>query len=155
MYIFPVLQKKPVNCEADSLPHLRRSRIGKGNHQKPVNVHRIFFVRNHTDDPFHQHRCLSRSCGGRNQQISVAKCNYFLLIFGKADCHSQICSFQGQSLLFLLLIFVLLIFRPVLFQFLPHFDEQIIPGAAPEQPHVIPRYPLLKIAYPLKGTVDT
>ena len=64
MLVVRILQKAGFYGLANPFPHFSRSCIGKGHHQKPVNIKGIFSFRYHPDNPFYQHSRLSASGRG-------------------------------------------------------------------------------------------
>ena len=51
-----------VNCCADTLTHLCRSRLGKSHNEKAINIDWILLICNTLDDTLDKHRCLTGTC---------------------------------------------------------------------------------------------
>ena len=83
MSVLRLVLKPRINCPADTFTHLSRCRIGKGYHQKPVNIHFMFFIGNHLNDSLNQYRCFTASCRCRYQDIAFSQINYHLLLWRK------------------------------------------------------------------------
>ena len=66
---------------SDPFPHLLCRSPGKGHDQKTVHGYRILRIRQHPEDPRHQHRSLSASCRCGYQQIFMLRIYDLLLLF--------------------------------------------------------------------------
>ncbi len=97
MLILRICRKPVIQGPADPLTHLCRSRVGKGHHQKPVNIYRMLPVTHHPDDPLHEHRRLPRSRRRRYKQITSPCINYLLLFFRKINTHLCLHTFRSFS----------------------------------------------------------
>ena len=77
----------------------------EGNYKKSVRIHRIFFVREHADNPFNKNGGFSASRRGRNKYVSskgidgiklitvpdpFSHCHHFLSLYQKIRCHGRI-----------------------------------------------------------------
>ena len=73
----------------DSLAHLLGCRIGKGDHQNPVGIHRMFAVGEDVDHPLHQHCRFAAARCRRNQHRTSSTGDCLLLGAGPfwAICH--------------------------------------------------------------------
>ena len=87
MGIIRLLFQLPINGAPDPLSHFRSGGIGKGHHEKPVNVNRLLLIQDHLNDTLHQNGSLSGTRRRRHQNIAVTKINYFLLLFRKFHSH--------------------------------------------------------------------
>ncbi len=63
----------------DPFLHLPGRRLGKGRDQQPVHIHWTGLVRDHRQDPFHQHSSLAGACGRGYQKVPLP-CIYDLFL---------------------------------------------------------------------------
>ena len=112
MLIVRLLLKPPLHRRRQPLPHLPGRRPGERHNEKTVDIHRIFLAGHHGQNPLHQHRRLTGSCGGTHQDIPVGQVNHLFLFF---------CPLYGHDFL---------LFRP--------YGHKGIPGGFPPFPAVWP-----------------
>ena len=93
--IVRVLFQRCIDRAPDPLPHFRSSRIGEGQHQKTVNLHRMLLIQKKPDDPCRQNRCFSGSSRRADKEILMPALDH-LCLFG---CP---CSFTHRSFRFFL-----------------------------------------------------
>ena len=91
-----ILVQKLPECRLHTLPHLRRRRVREGHDQQLIDIHRVFRVRDHADDPLNEDRRLSASCCRRDKEIPVSRLNDFFLLVCPLCRHYRI-SFPSFS----------------------------------------------------------
>ena len=72
----------------DPLLHLRRRCLGKRHDQQTVHIDRMPARSQHRNDSLYQNRRLTRTCGGRYQNIPVSQIYNPLLVLRPLNTHT-------------------------------------------------------------------